>query len=76
MIARLLTLIVSCCEAEAPVESVTLMVKVNEPCAVGVPEIATELLELAEMESPPGRAPEAIDHVNGATPPDAPTVAL
>jgi hypothetical protein len=52
------------------------MVNVNVPCAVGVPEIVTEFVVLAERDRPPGRAPEAIAHVKDGTPPDAVTVAL
>ena len=77
VIARLLTLIVNVCEvAEAPVESVTLIVKVNVPCADGVPEIVTEFVVLAQRDKPPGSAPDATVQVKGATPPDAVIVAL
>jgi hypothetical protein len=62
--------------ADAPVESVTLMVNVKVPWAVGVPEIRTELVELASSDKPPGKEPDATDHANGATPPDALTVAV
>ena len=47
-------------------ESVTLMVKVNVPCAVGVPEIGTEFVVLAPSDKPPGNVPDAMDQVNGA----------
>jgi len=64
VIARLLIRMLNDEEvADAPAESVTLMVKVNVPCAVGVPEINTELVELDPSESPLGTVPEAIDHV-------------
>lgn len=62
--------------AGAPVESVALMLKVNDPREVGVPEIRTEFVVLAARDNPPGSAPEATDHVNGGTPPDALTVPL
>ena len=76
-IVRLLTLMVSDDEVEdAPVESVTLTVNVNVPCADGVPEIVTEFVALAARDNPPGSAPDAIDHAKGAIPPDAATVAL
>src|SRR5579872_5829509 len=52
------------------------MVNVNVPCAVGVPEIVTELPVLAPRDSPPGRAPDETAQENGDTPPDAVTVAL
>ena len=76
VIARLLTLIDKDADAEALFESVTLIVKLNVPCAVGVPEIRTEFVVLAPRDNPAGRLPDAIDHVNGATPPVASTVAL
>ncbi len=57
-------------------ESTTLTVNVDVPCAVGVPEITTEFVVLEPSVSPLGSAPEATDHVNGAAPPDAATVAL
>ena len=65
-----------CDVAETPVESVTLMVKVNDPWEVGVPEMRTEFVVLAARDNPPGSAPEATDHANGGTPPDALTVPL
>ena len=40
------------CVAEAPFESVTLMVKLESTCAVGVPEIVTERVVLLPSESP------------------------
>jgi hypothetical protein len=76
LIARLLTLIDKDAEAEALFESVTLIVKLNVPCAVGVPEMSTELVVLVPRDNPAGRLPDAIDHVNGAAPPVASTVAL
>jgi hypothetical protein len=75
LIARLLTLIDKDADAEVPLESVTLIVKLNVPCAVGVPEIRTEFVVLAPRDNPVGRLPDAMDHVNGATPPVASTVA-
>ena len=62
--------------AIAPVESVALMVKVNDPREECVPEIGTEFVVLGARDNPPGSAPEATDHVNGGTPPDALTVPL
>ena len=76
VIARLLTLIDKDAEAEALFESVTLIVKLNVPCAVGVPEMSTEFVVLVPRDNPAGRLPDAMDHVNGATPPVASTVAL
>jgi len=77
VIARLPTLIVNDGESEeAPVESATFTVKVNDPCASGVPVIVTELVVLDDKESPVGRVPEAIDQEKGATPPVAFTAAL
>jgi hypothetical protein len=43
------------CELVPPVESVTLIVKVDDPAAVGVPEIPPPLLNAR----PAGRAPAA-----------------
>jgi hypothetical protein len=76
VVARLLTLIDKDADAEALFESVTLIVKLNVPCAVGVPEIGTEFVVLAPRDNPAGRLPDAMDHVNGATPPVASTVEL
>ena len=77
MIARLFTLMVKDGEvAEAPAASVTLIVKVDAPWVVGVPEIVTESVVLAPRDNPPGSAPDATDHMNGAAPPEASTAAL
>jgi hypothetical protein len=76
-IARLLILIVNDCDVvDAPVESVTLTVKVNRPNVVGVPEIVTVLVVLAPSANPGGRLPEATDHAKFGTPPVRDTVAL
>lgn len=63
----------SCCVAETGVaaESVTLIVKVELPGAVGVPEI----VPLALKVSPAGNDPLEMLHVSGATPPLAVSVA-
>jgi hypothetical protein len=61
---------------DAPFESVTLMLKLEVPCVVGVPEIVTEFELLVPKDSPPGSVPEATVHTNGETPPLAATVAL
>ena len=54
-------------------ESLTEAVKLNEPLAVGVPEIApVPALRL----TPAGNAPAEIDHVYGVTPPLACSAAL
>jgi len=63
LIARLLTLIDKAADAEALFESVTLIVKLNVPCVVGVPEIRTEFVVLAPRDKPAGRLPDAMDHV-------------
>jgi hypothetical protein len=52
------------------VESVTLTVKVDEPDAVGVPEIVPE----ADKVNPAGNDPELTLHVYGAVPPVAASV--
>ena len=49
------------------VESVTFTVKLNEPDAVGVPEIVPP----DESVRPPGRAPELRVQLYGVVPPDA-----
>ena len=68
VIARLVTVIVSDCVAEAPVESVTLTVNVEVPAAVGIPATVTELVVLDPSDSPAGSVPELIDHVKGEVP--------
>ena len=72
----MLIVMVKDADAEAAVESVTWTVKVEDPSAVGVPEIATELVLLEPRDNPAGSEPDVIDHVNGGTPPDSFTVAL
>jgi hypothetical protein len=52
--------------SDADALSVTLTVKLDDPAAVGVPEIV-----LPERLNPPGRAPVATDHVYGGDPPAA-----
>jgi len=78
MIARFPTVIVYEGDtADAPVESVTLMVKgADVPTVVGVPTIATEFVLLAPRDNPAGKVPLATDQVNGATPPVAATTPL
>lgn len=53
------------------VESVTFIVKLNEPDAVGVPE----MVPAAESVRPAGRAPELTLQLYGVVPPLAPSVA-
>lgn len=65
----------ACLENE-PFESVTMMVKLESTCAVGVPAIVTEPVVLLPSESPGVSEPDAIDHMNGAEPPLAVTVAV
>src|SRR5215472_3724260 len=72
-LAVLLTLIDRLAVAVREAESVTLMVKLLLPVAVGLPEIAPELLL---SERPAGSAPEMIDQVYGVDPPEAVTIAL
>ena len=48
------------------VESRTVGVKLSVPAWVGVPEMTPET---GSTESPGGRVPEAIFHLNGCTPP-------
>ena len=66
----------SACVPAAPLESVIWMVKLNVPCAVGVPEMVTEFVVLAPSESPGGSEPAEMDHANGPTPPAALTLLL
>jgi hypothetical protein len=54
--------------AEGKVESVTLAVKLNEPDAVGVPEIVP--VPTAKV-NPPGSAPELMLQLYGVEPPVA-----
>jgi hypothetical protein len=77
-IARFPTLIVRDGDvAEAPVESVTLIVKgADRPGVVGVPTMATVFVVLAPRVNPAGRLPLATDQVNGGTPPVAVTTPL
>ena len=76
VIASELTTIVSCCEEEAPVASVTVTVKVELPPAVALPVICTVFVVLLPRLSPAGSAPAVIDHERGGTPPVAVTEAL
>ena len=59
-----------------PAESVTLIVKVEVPCVVGVPEMVTEFVALVPSVIPVGKLPEEIAHVKGEEPPFEFTVAL
>jgi hypothetical protein len=52
------------------VESVTFAVKLNEPDAVGVPEI----VPVADKVKPAGNAPELMLQLYGVVPPDAASV--
>jgi hypothetical protein len=67
---------VSACVAVAPFESVTMIVKLESTWAVGVPEIVTERVVLLPSESPAVSEPDPMDHIKGATPPVALTVAV
>jgi hypothetical protein len=62
--------------AVRPFESVTTMVRVAVPCAVGVPEIVSVLEVLDPRLSPSGDELAASVHVKGATPPASLTLAL
>ena len=62
--------------AEAPAESVTLIVKVNVPSASGVPLMVSEFAVLVPSDKPVGSAPEATDQVYGPEPPLAFNVAV
>jgi hypothetical protein len=64
-IVRLSDFVAVC--AVGVVESVTFAVNVNEPEAVGVPEIAP----VADRVRPAGNAPELMLQVYGVVPPDA-----
>jgi hypothetical protein len=68
--------IVNTCVAEVPFESVTMMVKLELTCAVGVPEIVTERVVLLPSESPAVSEPDAMDHIKGGVPPVAFAVAV
>ncbi len=57
--------------AVAEAESVTRTVKVEDPAAEGVPEIAPA----EESDKPAGNAPEASDHIYGPAPLTADNVA-
>ena len=65
-------MIESACVAVRDPLSVTPTVKFDVPAAVGVPVIAPDE---AFKDKPAGRVPVAIDHVYGAVPPLATTVA-
>lgn len=58
------------CVSDPPKLSVTLMVKLNGPEAVGVPVIVA-VLPLPARLSPPGKTPEATVQVLPPEPPDA-----
>ena len=53
--------------ALAPFASVAFTVKVDTPYALGTPEI---MPDRESSESPEGRAPDAILHLYGGTPPE------
>src|SRR5258708_1568249 len=55
------------CEAVAPVASVTVTVKFDDPIAVGVPAMAPD----EDSVKPAGSDPEVTIHVSGATAPAA-----
>ena len=58
---------------EAPVASVTVMVKVEFPAVVALPVMFTVSVALGASERPAGKLPDAIVHDNGGTPPVAVT---
>jgi hypothetical protein len=62
--------------AEPPVESAIFIVKLEFTCAVGVPEMVTDLPVIDASASPGVREPPGIDQVNGGRPPAAVTVAV
>ena len=70
-----MAMVKGCLENE-PFESVTMIVKLESTCAVGVPEIVTEVVVLLPSESPAVSEPDSMDHMNGAEPPLAVTVAV
>jgi hypothetical protein len=76
VIVRFVTVMLSCWVAETPAESVTLIVKVEVPSEVGVPEMLTALVVLLLSVSPAGKLPEEIAQVNGDEVPLELTVAL
>jgi hypothetical protein len=64
------------CLENEPFESVTMIVKLESTCAVGVPAIVIERVVLLPSESPAVSEPDSIDHMKGAEPPVAVTVAV
>jgi hypothetical protein len=58
---------------EAPVASVTAIVKFEFPPIVGVPVMFTVSPVLAAKERPAGKLPDAMVHFKGGTPPVAVT---
>jgi hypothetical protein len=67
---------VRACLEKEPFESVTMIVKLESTCAVGVPAIVTERVVLFPSESPAVSEPDSMDHMKGAEPPVAVTVAV
>src|SRR5690242_6200380 len=65
----------ACLENE-PFESEIMIVKLESICAVGVPVIVTERAVLLPSESPVVSDPDSMDHMKGAVPPVAITVAV
>jgi hypothetical protein len=53
-----------------------MIVKLESTCAVGVPAIVTERVVLFPSESPAVSEPDSMDHMKGAEPPVAVTVAV
>ena len=70
-----MVMVKGCLENE-PFESVTMIVKLESTCAVGVPSIVIERAVLLPSESPAVSEPDSMDHMNGAEPPEAVTVAV
>ena len=74
VMARLLTTIVNGPEVlDSPTASVSMMVIVAFPAAVGVPVILTVFVLLEARDNPAGRVPDAMDQLRGGTPPVAVT---
>jgi len=71
-----ITMLKDCEVAERPPASVILIVMVDVPCVFGVPVTFTVFVVLDANVSPLGKEPDAIVHVNGATPPVSFTLPL
>ena len=67
---------VKACLENEPFESVTMMVKLESTWAVGVPATVTERVVPLPSESPAVSEPDSMDHMKGAEPPVAVTVAV